>query len=91
MTLHIENFDERLIEEARRKAGVDSDEAAVKKALEQYVGTNPPGKRTIPGGLVGNPEDIFELFGTVDFDPDWDYKERRRQDSLKRIPKDDDC
>lgn len=34
------------------------------------------------------PVRILELFGTVDFDPEYDYKEARRRD-LKRLPQDD--
>jgi hypothetical protein len=63
----------------------DSEEAAVNAALREYIA-----RHATPGQYLGNPQDIIDLFGTIDFDPDYDYKEARRRD-LKRIPKDDDC
>jgi hypothetical protein len=82
MTVHVAD---ELLAEARKCAGLASDEVIVERALKAFIAPKP-----VPGGLVGNPQDIIDLFGTVDFDPEYDYKEARRRD-LKRIPKDDDC
>jgi Arc/MetJ family transcription regulator len=68
-TLHMAtnlDLDDRLIEEARKRGGHKTKKEAVTKALEQYVRHQ--------GQLR-----ILESFGTVDFDPSYDYKAERRR------------
>ncbi len=59
-------IDDRLIEEARRVGGQRTKKAAVTEALEEYIQRRKQAK-------------ILELFGTVDFDPKYDYKKQRRK------------
>ena len=78
------SIDPKLIEEVARIGHFDSNEAAVNAALREYIA-----RHAKPGQFLGDPQELIDLFGTIDFDPDYDYKEARRRD-LKRIPKDDD-
>ncbi len=66
-------IDDRLLAEAVKLGGFPSKKAAVNEALRDFV------QRKKQLG-------ILKLFGTVDFDPNYDYKAERRRD-LKRIPK----
>jgi Arc/MetJ family transcription regulator len=66
-------IDDSLLQEAVEIGGFPSKKAAVNEILRDFV------QRKKQLG-------ILELFGTIDFDPDYDYKEERRRD-LKRIPK----
>ena len=59
-------IDDRLIEEARRVGGQRTKKAAVTEALEEYIQRRKQAK-------------ILELFGTVEFDPGYDYKKQRRK------------
>ena len=59
-------LDDRLIEEARQAGGHKTKKDAVNAALLEYV------KRRQRLQMVS-------LFGTVDFDPDYDYKAERRR------------
>jgi hypothetical protein len=59
-------LDDRLIEEARKTGGHRTKKEAVTKALEEYVKRNKQLK-------------IIEVFGTVDFDPAYDYKAERKR------------
>lgn len=59
-------IDDRLIEEARRIGGQRTKKAAVTEALEEYIQRRKQAK-------------ILELFGTVEFDPKYDYKKQRRR------------
>lgn len=59
-------LDDRLIEEARRIGGHKSKKSAVTAALEEYVQRR-------------KQLQILELFGTIDYDPDYDYKAARRR------------
>jgi hypothetical protein len=59
-------LDDRLIEEARKTGGHKTKKEAVTRALEEYVKRNKQLK-------------IIEVFGTVDFDPEYDYKAERRR------------
>lgn len=59
-------LDDRLIERARRVGGHKTKRAAVTAALEEYVGRRERLR-------------ITELFGTIDFDPDYDYKALRER------------
>lgn len=56
--------DEKLIEDARKLGKHETDDEAVAAALKDYV------RRC--GQLK-----ILELFGTIDYDPDYDYKALR--------------
>lgn len=59
-------LDDALIEEAVRVGKHPSKKAAVTRALEEYVRRH-------------RQQEILELFGTVDYDPDYDYKAQRRR------------
>jgi Arc/MetJ family transcription regulator len=59
-------IDDRLIEEARKTGGHKTKKEAVTKALEEYV------RRRKQASII-------EAFGTVDFDPAYDYKAERRK------------
>jgi len=68
-TLHMATnlaIDDRLIEEARRMGRHKTKKEAVTRALEEYV------RRHKQASIV-------EVFGTVDFDPAYDYKAERRK------------
>lgn len=57
-------LDEKLVAQARELAEVESDEEAVKLAVQEFVTRH-------------NQMKIIELFGTMDPDPDYDYKKAR--------------
>lgn len=59
-------LDDRLIEEARRTGRHKTKKEAVTAALEEYIKHR---KRLR----------ILELFGTIDYDPKYDYKAERRR------------
>ncbi|HEX6820637.1 MAG TPA: type II toxin-antitoxin system VapB family antitoxin [Candidatus Sulfotelmatobacter sp.] len=59
-------LDDKLIEEARRLGAHKSKKEAVTTALQEYV------KRH-------RQQRILSDFGTVDFDPSYDYKAERRR------------
>jgi Arc/MetJ family transcription regulator len=59
-------LDDRLIEEARVCGGHRTKKEAVTKALEEYVRRRKQLR-------------ILDSFGTVDFDPAYDYKAERRR------------
>lgn len=59
-------IDDRLIEEAQAVGGHKSKRAAVTTALEEYVQRH-------------KQAEIIKLFGTIDFDPAWDYKAERKR------------
>lgn len=59
-------IDDRLIEEARKTGGHKTKKEAVTRALEEYIRQHKQ---------MG----ILEAFGTVDFDPAYDYKAERRR------------
>ncbi len=59
-------IDDELIEEARRVGGQRTKKAAVTDALEEYIQRRKQAR-------------IMELFGTVEFDPKYDYKKQRRR------------
>ena len=62
-------IDDKLIEEARRTGGHRTREEAVTTALEEYIRRH-------------KQEKILAAFGTVDFDPEYDYKAERRRKRL---------
>ncbi len=57
-------IDDALIEEARRVGGHRTKKATVTEALREYI-------------LRHKQQEVSELFGTVDYDPDYDYKKQR--------------
>lgn len=59
-------IDDRLIEEARKIGGHNTKKEAVTQALEEYIRHRKQLR-------------ILEAFGTVDFDPKYDYKAERRR------------
>jgi hypothetical protein len=60
-------IDDRLIEEARRVGGHKTKKEAVTAALEQYIRWR-------------KQLQILDHFGTIDFDPTYDYKKMRKLD-----------
>ncbi len=56
-----------LIEEAKQVGGHRTKKQAVSAALEEYIKR----RRQL---------EIIDLFGTIDYDPDYDPKELRRRD-----------
>jgi Arc/MetJ family transcription regulator len=59
-------LDDRLIEEARRAGSHKTKKEAVTAALAEYVKRR---KQLL----------ILDAFGTIDFDPTYDYKGKRRR------------
>ena len=59
-------IDNRLLEEAQRIGGQRTKKATVTEALQEYIQRRKQAK-------------ILELFGTVEFDPKYDYKKQRRK------------
>jgi Arc/MetJ family transcription regulator len=62
-------LDEKLVEEARKIGGHRTKREAVTKALEEYIRRN-------------KQQRILTAFGTVDFDPAYDYKAERHRKGL---------
>jgi hypothetical protein len=59
-------LDDNLIEEARKIGGHKTKKEAVTAALDEYIRRKKQLK-------------IIDLFGTVDFDPAYDYKAERKR------------
>ena len=59
-------LDDKLIRDAQAIGGHKTKKAAVTEALQEYVQR----RRQL---------EILELFGTVDYDPGYDYKKQRRR------------
>lgn len=59
-------LDEKLIEEARQVGQQTSYQAAVIEALREYIER----RRQLQ---------LVSLFGTIDYDPKYDYKEQRQK------------
>ncbi len=59
-------IDDRLLEEAQRVGGHRTKKATVTEALQEYIQHRKQAK-------------ILELFGTLEFDPKYDYKKQRRK------------
>jgi Arc/MetJ family transcription regulator len=59
-------LDDRLIEEARKSGGHRTKKEAVTKALQEYVRRQ-------------KQQRVLSSFGTVDFDPGYDYKAERKR------------
>lgn len=58
-------IDDRLLEEARAIGGHRTKKETVTQALQEYIQRRRQSK-------------ILDLFGTIEFDPHWDYKKQRR-------------
>jgi len=58
-------IDDKLIEEALKIGGHKTKKAVVTEALEHYVQRHKQLK-------------LLEMFNTIDFDPDYDYKKQRQ-------------
>jgi Arc/MetJ family transcription regulator len=59
-------IDDRLLEEAQRIGGQRTKKATVTEALHEYIQHRKQAK-------------ILKLFGTIEFDPTYDYKRQRRR------------
>ena len=59
-------IDDRLLQEAQRIGGQRTKKATVTEALQEYIQHRKQAK-------------ILELFGTVNFDPKYNYKKQRRK------------
>ena len=59
-------IDDHLLEEALRIGGQRTKKATVTEALEEYIQRR-------------KQAEILKLFGTVEFDPKYDYKKQRRK------------
>lgn len=59
------DIDEDLLKEALELGHSKTKKAVVNEALDEYV-------------RARKQQQIIELFGTIDFDPDYDYKAARR-------------
>jgi len=67
-------LDEHLIKEAQALGGHQSKSATITAVLQEYV------KRR-------KQAEIIKLFGTIDFDPAWEYKaDRRRGQRTRKSP-----
>ena len=63
-------IDDRLIDEARRVGKHKTKKEAVTAALDEYVRRR-------------KQLEILELAGTIDYDPDYDYKKVRQLDRIE--------
>jgi hypothetical protein len=63
-------IDDNLINEARLIGNHATKKEAVTAALDEYIRWRKQQK-------------ILDLFGTIDFDPDYDYKKMRRLDRIE--------
>lgn len=63
-------IDDRLIDEARRIGNHKTKKAAVSAALQEYIDRH-------------KQMEILKLFGTIDYDPAYDYKKTRRLDRIE--------
>jgi Arc/MetJ family transcription regulator len=59
-------IDDNLLEQARKAGGHRTKKATVTEALEEYIQRRKQAK-------------IVRLFGTIDFEKDYDYKKQRRR------------
>jgi hypothetical protein len=62
-------IDDRLIEEARQIGHHTTKKEAVTAALDEYIRRR-------------KQMNILDLFGTIDYHPDYDYKANRRRDRM---------
>jgi Arc/MetJ family transcription regulator len=66
-------IDDELIDEARRIGGHSTKKAAVTAALNEYIQRR-------------KQVEILKLFGSIQFDPAYDYKQARRLDRVEVEP-----
>jgi hypothetical protein len=66
-------IDDHLIDEARRIGHHGTKKAAVTAALEEYINRR-------------KQMEILKLFGTIDYDPAYDYKKVRQLDQIEIEP-----
>jgi len=59
-------LDDKLVQEVKRLGGHTTKRAAVNEALQEYVTRRKQKK-------------ILEIFGTLDWDPTYDYKKARKR------------
>jgi len=59
-------LDDKLLEEAQRMGGKATKKATVTEALEEYISRRKQAR-------------VTELFGTIEYDPRYDYKKQRRR------------
>ncbi len=59
-------LDDKLLEEALRVGGQATKKATVTEALQEYIGRRKQAR-------------VVDLFGTIDYDPKYDYKKQRRR------------
>jgi Arc/MetJ family transcription regulator len=59
-------LDNKLLEEAVRVGGKSTKKDTVTQALQEYIGRRKQAR-------------IADLFGTIDYDPKYDYKKQRRR------------
>lgn len=59
-------LDDALLTEAMKVGGKTTKKATVTEALQEYIGRRKQAR-------------IVDLFGTVDYDPAYDYKKQRRR------------
>ena len=59
-------IDDTLLEQARQIGGHKTKKATVNEALREYIQRR-------------RQQEVLELFGTIDYDPEYDYKEQRRR------------
>jgi Arc/MetJ family transcription regulator len=65
-------IEDALIEKARQAGGHKTKKEAVTAALEEYIRHR-------------QQLSVLELRGTIDYDPDYDYKSARRRKHLKHV------
>ncbi|MGA3211680.1 MAG: type II toxin-antitoxin system VapB family antitoxin [Terriglobales bacterium] len=64
-------IDDELIEQARRIGGHATKKAAVTAALDEYIRRR-------------KQLEVINLFGTIDFDPEYNYRAKRKRDRIER-------
>jgi hypothetical protein len=57
-------IDQALLDDVESRSGIQDPEEAVNAALTEYI-------------RIQKLKKVFDLAGTVDFDPDWDYRKLR--------------
>jgi Arc/MetJ family transcription regulator len=60
-------IDDKLLEEALHLGGHRTKKATVSEALEEYIQRR-------------KQRSILDLFGKIDYDPEYDYKEQRKRE-----------
>jgi len=68
------NIDQKLLAKALKLGGKKTKRETVNEALDEYVR-----KREVEG--------LIALFGTIDYDDDYDYKAQRKYSAMKAMKK----